>query len=152
MVALSVSLEPVLDPRLASAAARSPLSGVEPAEVLRTVSGSQESLLEEWIDRIYRALAVGFVRELWWAKGGSLSYEELAGGVREGLFRLWLLAKGSIGRAVLPSDPRLIGENRIVREAEDFILGVGEKLISRVEVEQANLMADLEWRLVAGEA
>ncbi|BAN90534.1 thioredoxin/glutaredoxin [Aeropyrum camini] len=145
MAVLSRSLDPVLDENLASAAVRSPLSGVSPGEVLKAVGARADSLYAEWSGKLARALAMGFVRELWWARGGSLDPGELELIVSSGGFRLWLLAKGSLGRVGLPADPRLVAGYPEVGEAEDFLLKTGPALIRRVEREQAAILGDEEW-------
>jgi len=144
LVAVSSSLEPVLDEALASAAARSPLTGVDPREVLEEVSREGGGLLEEWLPRLGRALAVAFAREAWWSRGGSLTPEELEGMVDSGVFRLWLLAKASLGRAGLPRDPRSYG-GPAVEEAEEFARSLAPRIVARVAEEQASLSSDGEW-------
>ncbi|GBF09202.1 conserved hypothetical protein [Aeropyrum pernix] len=142
---LSRSLEPVLDVSLASAAVRSPLSGLNPRDVLESVEARASELYNEWSGKLARALAIGFVRELWWARGGTLDPGGLESIVSSGGFRLWLLAKGSLGRVGLPADPRLVAGYREVGEAEDFLLKTGPALIRRVEREQTGILGDREW-------
>ena len=149
LVALNYSLEPVLSEDLAKAALHTPLTGMDPGEVLARVRAEARGLLGEWSVKIGRALAVGFVRELWWSRGGSLSPEDVESAVEEDYFRLWLLAKASLGRSGLPSDPRF-KPNPIVEEAESFLLRVGPILAERVEREQRELIEDEEWRKIVG--
>ncbi len=94
------SLNPVLDESLASAAVRSPLSGVEPDVVLNQVREHADKLYNRWIDSISRVAGMAVARMLFWAKG-SLTKDDLAS-IDESLVSAILLSLASIGRAGIP--------------------------------------------------
>ena len=149
LVALNYSLEPVLSEDLAAAALHEPLTGADVGRLLSQARSESKRLVEEWGVKIGRALAIGFVRELWWSRRGSLEPGEVEEAAGKGLFRLWLLAKASLGRAGLPSDPR-VEANPIIEEAESFLSRLGDALVARVEREQREVLSDEEWARVAG--
>lgn len=141
------SLEPVLDPALASAAARSPLSGVEPGSVLEAVRGDAARLYAEWEDRLMRALGISFAREAWWASGGRLDREALLGLASPEAVGAWLTAKASIGRTGLPANP-VPSRERLERLAS-FIQRGAAGLVSRVRREQERILGNEEyWELL----
>jgi predicted thioredoxin/glutaredoxin len=150
LVALNYSLAPALSPALAKAALHTPLTGLEPRPALEEASRRERELLEEWGAKIGRALASAFVRELWWSRGGRLKPGEVEEAAERGVFRLWLLAKASLGRAGLPPDPRGAPSNPIVEEAESFLSRVGSMLAARIEKEQGEVLGDEEWARVSG--
>ncbi len=150
LVYLHGSLRPVLDEAFASAAVRAPLSGVEPRSVLEAVEAEAERLYREWEDPIMRALGIYYVREAWWASGGSLSRDQLRAAAAPEAVGAWLIAKASIGRAGLPPKP-LPPRGRVERLAS-FIQRAASGLVNRVKREQEQILGDEEyWRLLGGE-
>jgi len=145
MVLVNETLKPVLDEAFASAALHSPLTGVDPREALAEVASREEELLSEWMGKLARAAAISFVREAWWAGGGAVSESTLTRLVESGGFKTWLLGKASVGRLGLPSDPRVVAENRWVAEAENFIVKAAPALIRKVAREQEEILGDQEW-------
>ncbi|NOZ88959.1 MAG: hypothetical protein GXO15_03450 [Crenarchaeota archaeon] len=143
------SLRPVLDEALASAAVRAPLSGVEPRGVLEAVEAEAERLYGEWEDPIMRALGISYVREAWWASGGTLSRDQLRAAAAPEAVGAWLIAKASIGRAGLP--PRPLPPRERVERLASFIQRAAAGLLNRVRREQEQILGDEEyWRLLAG--
>lgn len=145
MVLLARSLSPVLDMDLASAAVRAPLTGIDPSKVVEEVRLQSSRLYDEWSGKLARALAMGFVREAWWAFSGDIDGEKLEALVGSGGFRTWVIGKGSLGRVGLPSDPRVIARYPEISEAEDFIIKTGGILLRRVAREQTAILGDAEW-------
>jgi predicted thioredoxin/glutaredoxin len=94
------SLEPVLDESLASAAVRSPLSGIDPDIVLSEVKENADKLYREWIDKLARVAGMAVARMLYWAKG-SLTKEDLKS-IDENIVAALLLSLASLGRAGIP--------------------------------------------------
>ena len=142
------SLEPVLDEALASAAARSPLSGIDPSKLLGEIRSNAEKLYREWEDKIMRALGISFVREAWWASSGSLDRETLRNMATPEAVGLWLIGKASIGRTGLPPKP-LPSRERLEKLAS-FIHRGAAGLLSRVKREQETILGDEEyWRILS---
>ena len=140
-------LGPVLDEALASAAARSPLSGVEPRSVLEAVRERMEELYRGWEDALMRALGISFVRETWWATGGSLSRDQLREMATPETVGAWLLAKASIGRGGLPARP-LPPRERLEKLA-GFVARGAAGLVSKIRREQERILGDEEyWMLL----
>jgi len=141
------SLEPVIDEALASAAARSPLSGLDPAEVAAMVRRDAAGLYQEWEDRLMRALGVSFARETWWGLNGSMGREELRQAASPASVAAWLIAKASIGRGGLP--PRPLPPRERVEKLAGFIRRAAAGLASKVRREQEAILGDEEyWRLL----
>ncbi len=141
------SLEPVLDPALASAAARSPLSGVDPGSVLEEVRSRAPGLYEEWEDRLMRALGISYAREAWWASGGALDRDGLRSLATPEAVGAWLVAKASIGRTGLPAKP--MPRREAVERLAGFIRRGAAGLVSRVRREQETILRDEEyWALL----
>lgn len=149
LVAVWGSLDPVLDEDLAFAAVRAPFTGASPSRVLADVRGKAGELYEEWIGMIYRALRVSFVREMWWSTGGSVTPEELSGAATPAVVGAWLLAKASLGRVGLPSNPC----GRVVEAAKAISWFVGRNakgLIDKVKKEQEEILGDKEyWSIIS---
>jgi predicted thioredoxin/glutaredoxin len=143
------SLDPVLDEDLASAAVRAPLTGISPNRVLADVRDRAGELYEKWIGMIYRALGVSFVREMWWSTGGSITPEELSEAATPAVVGAWLLAKASLGRVGLPSNPR----GRVVEAAKaisGFVARNAKGLINKVKKEQEKILGDKEyWSIIS---
>ncbi|MET1127884.1 MAG: hypothetical protein ABWW70_00995 [Thermoproteota archaeon] len=134
------SLEPVLDRDLASAALRSPLTGVKPEEALQRVGAEAERLYGEWSDKMARALGISFVREAWWALRGKLTAEALRDMATPAAVGAWLLAKASIGRIGLPSRP-LLREGPAEAIAR-FVRAAARGLLNKIEREQREILED----------
>ena len=147
MVLVNGSLKPVMDIRLAKAAVHAPLSGADARALLEEVKSREKELLEEWMGKISRAVAISFVREAWWSSGGALSPSALEKLVEAGGFKTWLIGKASIGRAGLPADPRAASESDAIAEAEQFIIKTAPVLIRRVAKEQDEILGDEEWMM-----
>ncbi len=145
IVVVNGSLRPVLDEGFVSAALHSPLTGVEPSEAARAIAEREQELLEAWLGKLSRAVAISFVRESWWASGGAINASSLTKLVESGGFKTWLLGKASVGRLGLPGDPRDLAENPRIAEAEDFIVKAAPALIRRVAREQEEVLGDQEW-------
>ena len=141
------SLGPVLDPALASAAARSPLSGIDPGSVLEAVQGEAGRLYTEWEDRLMRALGISYAREAWWASGGSLDRDGLRALATPEAVGAWLVAKASIGRTGLPANP--VPRREAVERLATFIGRGAAGLVSRIRREQERILGDKEyWALL----
>ena len=143
-------LRPVLDMHLASAAARSPLSGVDPAQVIKEVEGRAEELYRGWEDRLMRALGVSFVREAWWASGGALSRDQLRAAAEPEAVGAWLVAKASIGRGGLP--PRPLPPRERLEKLAGFVRRGAAGLLSKIRREQETILGDEEYWRILGEA
>ncbi|RUM47267.1 MAG: hypothetical protein DSY37_03185 [Hyperthermus sp.] len=140
-------LEAVVDPLLVSAAVRAPLRKVMVEDVVDRLRAKSRELWEAWRDKIMRALGISFVREYWWARGGRLEADELRSSVNTAVIGLWLIAKASLGRSGLPSNP--VPRRELVEKLARFVLRGAAGLVARVEREQNTILADSEyWRLL----
>ncbi|MGC9209936.1 MAG: hypothetical protein ACP5FT_01520 [Acidilobus sp.] len=138
---LHASVSGVADVNFASAAVRAPLTGLDPYQVVNLVSGQGKRLFAEWRDRLRRAAAVSFVRELYWASNGEITPEEVAGAASPAAVGAWLIAKGSVGRVALPASPK-----GSAKEDAEWISGFVRKaargLLEKVKEEQEGVYGD----------
>jgi len=138
------SVAAVADPSLASAAARSPLTGVDPEALAARVRAEGDRLFLEWRDKLRRAATVSYVRELYWASGGAITAEELAAHATQASVGAWLIAKGSLGRAALPPRPKGVARE----DAEwiaSFVRRAARGLLEKVREEQESIYSDSEY-------
>ncbi|MEB3774147.1 MAG: hypothetical protein GSR86_04375 [Desulfurococcales archaeon] len=137
------SLDPVMDEDLIKAALRSPLTGY-------TAKDLDPSRIDydEWMDKFGRALAISFVRELWWAAEGNPPQEPPPMDELRVYVRHWLISKASLGRAGIPLNPLKNDYSRIDSMAR--FLGASYKaLLRRVKREQEAILSDeLYWRIL----
>ena len=135
---------------MASAAVRSPWTGVDPARVVELVGVVAGDLYRAWLDRMARALAVVLVRDLWWARRGRLSPADVESLVTPDLVSAWLVARASIGRAGLPPLPS--PDQAIVEAVASFARRNARGLVSKVDREQRGIASDERyWRLLGVE-
>jgi predicted thioredoxin/glutaredoxin len=113
------SLEPVLTRDVVSIAVRAYLARASVDEALNAISARSGELYRELSELVTRSLALGFVRESFWAGGGLLDEETPRSTTSPLVVRAWLLAKASMGRVGLPSKPWRAGE-QATREIVDF--------------------------------
>ncbi len=148
LVAVWGSLDPVLDDDLVSAAVRAPFTGISPSRVLAEIRDSISELYEKWIEMIYRALGVSFVREVWWSTKGSITPEELSQLAKPAVIGAWLLAKASIGRVGLPSNP--YGRvSRAARFISEFVSKNSRGLLNKIKKEQDIILSDKDyWNII----
>lgn len=149
VVATWGDLNPVVTPGFVSAATRAPLTGISVAHAVHAIKEKSNEVLRELGDSIYRALAVTFTRDVWWASSGELTEDELIAVTTPLFIKAWLLARASIGRVGLPRDPR-----RLSREATEFIANFVSRnakgLLSKVRSEQEKILGDKEyWRILS---
>jgi predicted thioredoxin/glutaredoxin len=141
-------IAPVLDTDFASAATRAPLSGANPESVISEVRRRGKELWEEWRNKVMRALGISFVREYWWASGGSLAREELKQLATPTNVGAWLIAKASIGRSGLPSKP--FPRKELVEDMARFVQRGAAGLLSKIRREQEEILNDEEyWRILS---
>mgnify|MGYP001770670522 CR=1 FL=1 len=145
------SLVPVATRELASAAVRSPASGIDPGRVVKRVVSNDRELFSEWRDKLRRALAVSFVRELYWASNGSVTAEAVAETARPEVVGLWLIGKGSLGRASLPPSPKGSAAEDLVAISE-FIRKGARGLLLKVREEQESIYSDAEYQQIVSKA
>ncbi len=142
------SLQPVLDTALASAAVRSPLTRINPEMVIDIVKANKEGLYSSWEDKLMRALAVSYVRELWWASNGFLERSQVEDNATPLQVAQWLLAKASIGRNGLPLKP--FPDRDRVQKLASFIRRGAAGLLNKVRHEQEKILGDKDyWRLLS---
>lgn len=149
VVATWGDLSPVVTPGFVSAATRAPLTGVSVADAVHVIKEKSSEILRELGGSIYRALAVIFTRDAWWASSGELTEDELRAVATPLFIKAWLLARASIGRVGLPGDPR-----RVSREVAEFIANFVSRnakgLLSKVRSEQEKILGDKEyWRILS---
>jgi len=133
----------VLDEALVSAATRSPLSGIEPREVIDQVRERSNKLWAEWRDKVMRALGISFVRETWWASNTGLDRERLRQIATPEIVGAWLVAKASIGRSGLP--PRPLPSRKSLEKLAGFIKRGAAGLLSKIRREQEEILSDKEY-------
>lgn len=151
LVTLHGSLRPVLDPKLASAAARSPLGGPSPQEVLAAVSGGEKELLKRWSGELAKTVARSYLREALWASGGRLSEEDLGSLADPVRLAHWLLAKSSVGLSGLPLGPAL-GSVRLNTVLE-VVSSSGPRMLRAIRDTYERILNDREyWRILADRA
>ncbi|MEZ0394596.1 MAG: hypothetical protein ABWK00_06110 [Desulfurococcaceae archaeon] len=148
VVALWGSLEPAIDQGLVSAALRAPLTGANVAGALSLLREQASELYSKWEDAMARALGVSFVRDAWWASGGSLEPEALESIASPTAIGAWLLARASVGRVGLPPNP--LGRGRRAAERiSEFVVRGARGLLNRVRAEQGKILGDGDyWRLL----
>ena len=137
------SVLPVLDGALVSAATRSPLSGIEPKEVIGQVGLRSGKLWAEWRDKVMRALGISFVQETWWASNEGLDREKLRQIATPEIVGAWLVAKASIGRSGLPPRPLLSRES--LEKLAGFIKRGAAGLLSKIRREQEEILGNKEY-------
>ena len=141
------SLEPVAFRSLAKAALRYPLTRLDPEPLLETVKSEGRSLYGDLEAKIARVVAVNYVRELYWASGGSLEPGDLR--VDRLSVAAWLIAKASVGRAGLPFNPV-----RANWDGVDIVVSMvesrGDSILEDVRREQATIYGDLEYLKLLG--
>lgn len=145
------SLVPVALRELASAAVRSPVSGVRPEEVIDEVVRGDRELFTNWREKLRRALSVSFVRELYWASGGALTPQHVRELSRPEVVGLWLLGKGSFGRSALPYNPKGSAAEDIEWIA-GFVSRTASGLLEKVREEQEGIYSDKEYMKVVNSA
>jgi len=150
LVALWGSFRPVVDESLASAAARSPLTGVEPREVLRCVAERSKQLYEESKGLIARTLAYSLARDVLWASGRGVEAKVLREAARPELVGAWLLAKASAGRVGLPASPAPSAD--VVRLVSRLLESSAEEILERVRREQETVLSDKGFAAACSEA
>ncbi len=138
------SLKPVINEDLASAAIRAPLSGLSARKVVEEVSARSDELLEEWRDRIRRALAVSFVREIYWATGGQATPSDVETMATSKAVGLWLIAKASVGRSALPIEPHRVRQEDLEAIAS-FVARSARGLLNKVAEEQRTIYGDPQY-------
>lgn len=141
------SLEPAAFTSLAKAALRYPLTRLDPGPLLETVKSEGRSLYESFEARIARVVAVSYVRELYWASGGLLRPGDLR--VDRLSVAAWLMAKASVGRAGLPSNPVRANWDGI-EVVVGIVEGRGDSILEDVRREQATIYGDLEYLKLLG--
>ncbi len=138
------SISPVADAEFASAAVRSPLTGIDPGKVADAVAGQGTALFLQWRDKLRRAAAVSYVRELYWASGGNASADDIAQHATPTSVGAWLMAKASVGRVALPPRPK--GASR--EDAEwiaSFVRRSSKGLLEKVREEQERIYGDPDY-------
>ncbi|MGC8573401.1 MAG: hypothetical protein C0171_05460 [Caldisphaera sp.] len=109
---------------------------------------NKDKLLQEYRDKIRRALSVSFVRELYWSKSGNIDSNDIVKYSDPTIVGLWLLSKGSIGRIGLPKRP-LIFNDIDVKEVSAFVQKRGKGLLEKIKEEQENIYNDkLYWEIL----
>ncbi|ABM81210.1 hypothetical protein [Hyperthermus butylicus] len=141
------SLEPVLDCDFVMAATRAKLRGLDVSQVLLEAGHRAADLYADLEDKIMRALGISYVRELYWASGGSLSREELVELATPIHVGAWLIAKASLGRSGLPSKP--VPDKARLERLASFVRRGAAGLLRRIEREYQEVMEDENyWRIL----
>lgn len=130
---------------LVEASLRTPLTGLDPEEVLEIVRRDGVSLYEELEVRIAKVLATSYIRELYWASGGSLNEKDLRGRVDRVAVLTWLMAKASVGRLGLPSNPLTMANRDGVEIIVNILEASGDKILSDVRREQETIFKDISY-------
>uniref|UniRef100_A0A7C2FR86 Uncharacterized protein n=1 Tax=Thermosphaera aggregans TaxID=54254 RepID=A0A7C2FR86_9CREN len=105
-------------------------------------------LYDEWVDKLRRALAVAFTRELYWSSNRKLAADDLVNVSRPEVIGAWLLAKASIGRVGLPSNPLGAGMAN-AGEISSFISKTGKGILNKFENEANMLFNDNDyWEMI----
>lgn len=142
LLALHMSIEPLMDRGFISAITRSPFTGLPPSDAMKEILDNKDYVLEELLPRASRALAVNMARDLWWSgldKPEPPSREFVGS---------WLIAKAGIGRVGLPSKP-LLERHRGVEALIEILESEFERLLFRVAREQRAILGDREyWALL----
>ncbi len=146
LAALWSTLDPVLDKSFIAAAVRAKLSHINVELVVSKLRGQR--LSKELGEKIGRALAVSFVRDLWWATGGALTPKELSEIVSRESVATWIIARASLGRIGLPSQPS--PDKQVVNTIITFVRKAGKGLLSKIEREQKMIIDDREYWDILG--
>lgn len=133
------SLSPLADPGFISAATRAPLTGVDVGELRHRILEEGEKLYSSIEDKLVRAAAVGFARDLYWALARRLDAETLRAHANPETVAVWLIAKASIGRAGLPWTPSRPGAAEAIA---DFTYKTASGLARKVSREQEEIASD----------
>ena len=135
------SISPVVDVDFVSAAVRAPLTGNDPRQIASRLAGDGARLFSEWRDKLRRAAAVSFVRELYWASNGDVTPDQVVSSATPAMVGAWLIAKASVGRGALPARPH--GAAR--EDAEwiaSFVSRAARGLLEKVKEEQTEIYGD----------
>ncbi|AFZ70102.1 putative thioredoxin/glutaredoxin [Caldisphaera lagunensis DSM 15908] len=145
---LHKDLQPVINNSFIKASIRYGFSNIELNEFKSQIIKIKENLFEEYRDKIRRALAVSFVRELYWSKSGKIDYNEIVNYSNEIIVGLWLLSKASIGRVGLISKPYIYGDIDI-KEISEFVSKRGKGLLEKIKEEQDAIYNDKKyWEII----
>jgi len=131
------SIKPVMDEDLIKAALRTRITRLTREEIKVT-----RELYISWKDKLARALAISFIRELWWATQGNPP-ETLTKRELDTLIPIWLISKASIGRAGLPNNPAKTLHT--TKPIIDFIQKTYKNLLKKIQREQETIYTDKEY-------
>ncbi len=124
-------------------AARTGLGGVREGELLNEVVSRGDELLSKIRVKGPKALAYGFVRELYWVSGPNI--EDALASVNASLIGAWLLAKVSVGRAGIPLPQNLGRVREVSRKVTSVLLSESKQVIDYVVKEQETILRDEEY-------
>lgn len=143
-LALWRSIDPLIDRDFVSAATRAVVTGIDVDQAMMELREKSQEILQGVLDKVTRALAVSFTREVWWTHGGELTSDYLLSIATPGSVATWLIAKASIGRIGLPGKPMGVAM-QTAREISDFISRSAKGIISKIEREQREILEDGEY-------
>jgi len=127
---------------LVEASIRAPFTGLDAGSVVEVVRRDGRSLYEELEVKLARVVAINYVRDLYWASGGSLKVEELKVRADRVSILSWLIAKAGVGRVGLPGNPITMANRDGVELVSSIIEASGDKLVERVRREQEAILGD----------
>lgn len=142
------SIEPMLNKDFVSASTRALLRGLRLNDLVVMLKERSAEIYDKLLEKTIRALSVSYTRELWWGHGGELTDEILVDLARPGVIATWLIAKASIGRIGLPSDPRGKALS-IASSISSFIARNSRGLLGKIEREQGEILGDRDyWAMI----
>ncbi|MCI4435896.1 MAG: hypothetical protein JHC33_03690 [Ignisphaera sp.] len=148
VVALWGSVDPILTREVVAVATRAYVTGANVDDVLKIVSEKREELYKELEEPLVKALAVGFVRELFWASSAELDEEKLKAVTTPITVRLWLIAKASVGRVGIPSKPWATARE-VSQRISDYVQRNASIILARVREEYTKIVSDEEyWSII----
>lgn len=144
VVALWGSIDPILTKEVVAVATRAYVTGANVDDVLKIVSEKRGELYKELEEPLVKALAVGFVRELFWASSAELDEEKLKAMSTPVAVRLWLIAKASVGRVGIPSKPWATARE-VSQRISDYIQRSASTILARIREEYTKIANDEEY-------
>jgi predicted thioredoxin/glutaredoxin len=127
---------------LAEASLRAPFTGLDVMGLVEIVKRNGRSLYEELEFKLAKVVSVNYVRDLYWASGGSLSDEGLGGRIDETSILAWLIAKAGVGRVGLPGNPLVAANREGVKLLSGILESEGSRILARVREEQETIFND----------
>jgi len=130
---------------LAEASLRAPFTNQDVTGLVETVKRDGKGLYEELEFKLAKVIAINYVRDLYWASGGTLDSEGLERRVDETSILAWLIAKAGVGRVGLPGNPLVAINREGVKLLSSILESEGSKILAGVRREQEAILGDVAY-------